>query len=99
VKRAWARRDEVRKIWRELDLARFEQRIVPPQKPYVMDGIDCSLARRTNGRLHIVTLMQQMHDSPKYRDLIQALDDINALGGRATGPRLRPAGIVASPQR
>lgn len=91
VKRTWARRDEVRKIWRELDFARFEQRIVPPQQPYVMDGIDCTLTRRTNDRTHTVTLMQQMRDTPKYRDLIQALDDINALGSRATGPRLRPA--------
>ncbi|MEO5494797.1 MAG: hypothetical protein ABIR08_12330 [Sphingomonas sp.] len=99
VQRARATRSEVGKIWRELDLARFEQRIVPPQKPYIMDGIDCALTRRTNGRIHSVTLMQQMHDTPKYRDPILALDDINALGRRATGPRLRPAGIVASPQR
>jgi len=99
VQRARATRGEVSKIWRELDLARFEQRIVPPQKPYVMDGIDCTLTRRTNGRVHTVTLMQQMRDTPKYRDLMLALDDINAVGSRATGPRLRPAGIVASPQR
>ncbi|MEO5937731.1 MAG: hypothetical protein ABIQ43_01835 [Sphingomonas sp.] len=99
VQRARATRGEVLKIWRELDLARFEQRIAPPQKPYIMDGIDCTLTRRKNGRVHAVTLMQQMRDTPRYRDLTQALDDINALGRKATGPRLRPAGIVASPQR
>jgi hypothetical protein len=97
--RARATRDEVAKIWRELDFARFEQRSVPRQKPSIIDGIDCTLTRRTNGRLHTVTLMQQVRGNPKYRDLVTALDDINALGGRATGPRLRPAKTVASPQR
>lgn len=99
VQRAWATRIEVDKIWRELDLARFEQRIVPAEKPYIMDGVDCSLTRRAGGRTHTVTLMQQMRNKPKYRDLVTVLDDINALGARATGPRLRPAGTVASPQR
>jgi hypothetical protein len=99
VRRAWATRDEIRNIWRELDLARFDQRIVVPEKPYVMDGIDCALTRRINGRTHSVTLMQQARDKPRYRDLTRALDDINALGSRATGPRLRPARTVASPQR
>ncbi len=99
VNHARATRAEVRKIWRELDFARFEQRTVPPQKPYVMDGIDCTLTRRKSGRTHTVTLMQQMRDTPRYRDLLEALDDINTLGARATGPRLRPARTVASPQR
>jgi hypothetical protein len=99
VQRARATRGEVRTIWRELDFARFEQRVVVPGKPYIMDGIDCSLARRVNGRVHTVTLIQQMRDTPRYRDLIRVLDAINALGNRATGPRLRPAGTVASPQR
>jgi hypothetical protein len=99
VRRAWATRDEIRNIWRELDLARFDQRVVVPEKPYVMDGIDCVLTRRTNSRTHSVTLMQQARDKPRYRDLTRALDDINALGSRATGPRLRPARTVASPQR
>ena len=96
VRRAQATRDEVRKIWRELDLARFEQRVVPPEKPYIMDGIDCTLTRRSNGRLHTVKLMQQVRDKPKYRDLVLALDDVNALGRRATGPILRPAGGTTS---
>ncbi|QDZ06767.1 hypothetical protein FPZ24_04140 [Sphingomonas panacisoli] len=99
VQRARATRGEVAKIWRQLDVARFEQRIVPPQKPYIMDGIDCSLTRRVNGRIHTVTLMQQMRANPKYRDLVTALDDINALGRKATGPRLQPAETVASPPR
>lgn len=99
VQRARASRSEVLKIWRELDLARFDQRSVPPQKPYIMDGIDCTLTRRTNGRTHTVTLLQQVRDMPRYRDLTQALNDINELGRRATGPRLRPAGTVASPPR
>jgi hypothetical protein len=99
VQRAWATRTELNKIWRELDLARFEQRVVPPEKPYIMDGVDCSLTRRIGGRTHTVMLMQQMRNQAKYRDLVTALDDINALGARATGPRLRPAATVASPQR
>ncbi|MBN8816770.1 MAG: hypothetical protein J0J06_15155 [Sphingomonas sp.] len=99
VQHARASRAEVSRIWRELDLARFERRVVPPQKPYVMDGVDCTLTRRSNGREHSVTLIQQLRDNPKYRDLIRALDDINALGAKASGPRLRPAGTVASPQR
>ena len=92
VRRARATRDEIRSIWRELDMAQFDRRVVVPEKPYVMDGIDCSLTRRTNGRTHSVTLMQQMRDKPKYRDLARALDDINALGSRAAGPSLKPAG-------
>ena len=99
VQHARATRGEVSRIWRELYFARFERRTVPAQKPYIMDGIDCTLTRRAGGRLHSVTLMQQMRDSPRYRDLVQALDDINALGSRATGPRLRPARIVASSPR
>lgn len=91
VLRARATRAEVTKIWRELDLARFERRSVPPEKPYVMDGIDCALTRRLNGRVHTVTLMQQSRSNPRYRDLVQALDDINQIGNRATGPVLRPA--------
>jgi hypothetical protein len=88
---ATATRREVAKIMRELDLARFERRVVPPEKPYIMDGIDCSLTRGSNGRAHTVTLMQQMRMKPQYRDLANALDDINELGRRATGPMLRPA--------
>lgn len=99
IQHARASRAEVAKIWRGLTLARFEQRTIPPQKPYIMDGIDCTLTRRTNGRTHSVTLMQQVRGNPKYRDLVAVLDDVNVLGGRATGPRLRPAGTVASPQR
>ena len=91
VLRARATDIEVRKIWRELDLARFERRLVPPEKPYIMDGIDCTLTRRLGGRVHSVTLMQQSRDKPQYRDLVQALDDVNALGRRATGAILRPA--------
>ena len=91
VLRARATRVEVLKIWRELDLARFEQRLVPPEKPYVMDGINCALTRRQNGRVHTVMLMQQSRDKPRYRDLVQALDDLNELGQRATGAVLRPA--------
>src|ERR1700760_4160709 len=59
VLRAYASRREVAKIMRELDLARFETRTVPPEKPYVMDGIDCALTRGRNGRVHTVLLMQQ----------------------------------------
>jgi hypothetical protein len=91
VQRAFASRAELRKIWRELDFARFERRVVPPEKPYVMDGIDCSLARTSNGQSHVVLLMQQMRDKPRYRDLEQAIDDINALGRRATGAIMRLA--------
>jgi hypothetical protein len=91
VQRAYASRAEVRKIWRELDFARFERRVVSPEKPYVMDGIDCSLTRSSNGQSHVILLMQQTRDKPRYRDLGQAIDDINALGTRATGPMLRPA--------
>lgn len=91
VLRARATKVEVTKIWRELDFARFEQRLVPPEKPYVMDGIDCALTRRQNGRVHTVTLMQQSRDKPRYRDLVQALDDVNEIGRRATGAVLRPA--------
>jgi len=50
-------------------------------------------------RTHNVRLMQQTRGNPKYRDLVTALGDIDALGARATRPRLRPAGTVASPQR
>ena len=91
ILRAHANGAAVAKVWRELDRARFEQRVVPPEKPYIMDGIDCSLTRRANGRLHTVNLMQQQRGKPAYRDLSQAVDDINALGQRATGPILRPA--------
>lgn len=91
VLRARATKAEVMKIWREFDFARFERRVVPPAKPYVMDGIDCALTRRQNGRVHTVTLMQQARSNPRYRDLVQALDDVNELGQRATGPVLRPA--------
>ena len=86
-----ATRVEVMKIWRELDLSRFERRNVAPEKPYIADGIDCTLTRRQNGRTHTVTLMQQMRDKPQYRDLTRALEDVNDLGRRATGPILRPA--------
>lgn len=91
VLRARATRDEVFKLRRELDFARFERRVVPPEKPYIMDGIDCSLTRSIAGRTHSVTLMQQSRGNARYRDLVQALDDVNALGRRATGPILRPA--------
>ncbi len=90
VLRARATRVEVMKLWRELDLARFEQRRVPPEKPYVMDGVDCALTRRQNGRVHTVTLMQQTRGKPQYRDLAAALDDVNELGKRATGAVIRP---------
>jgi len=99
VQRARASRVEVATIWRQLDMARFERRVVPPQRPRIMDGVDCTLTRRTNGGIHTVVLMQQMRGVPRYRDLAQALDAINALGDRATGPRLRPAATVASPPR
>ena len=79
------------KIWRELDLARFERRTVRTGKPYVMDGTDCALTRRQNGRVHTVMLMQQSRSNPRYRDLVEALDDVNEIGRRATGPVLRPA--------
>lgn len=92
IQRARASRGEVIRIWRELDLAKFERRFVPPEKPYIMDGVDCSLTRSIRGRTHSVTLMQQSRDKPRYRDLNQALDEVNALGGRATGAILRPAG-------
>jgi hypothetical protein len=92
VLRARAKRGEVAKLWRSLDLSRFERRTVSPEKPYIADGIDCSLTRRKNGRVHTVVLMQQSRDRPQYRDLAQVLDDVNALGQRATGPILRPAG-------
>jgi len=91
VLRARATRAEVMKIWRELDFARFEQRSVPPERPYIADGVDCALTRRQNGRVHTVTLMQQNRSKPRYRDLVQALDDVNEIGRRATGPVLRPA--------
>jgi hypothetical protein len=91
VLRARATKVEVTKIWRELDFARFEQRTVPREIPYVMDGIDCALTRRQSGRVHTVTLMQQSRDKPRYRDLVQALDDVNEIGRRATGAVLRPA--------
>lgn len=93
VLRARATRAEVTKIWRGLDLARFERRTVPPEKPYVMDGIDCALSRRQNGSVHSVTLMQQTRGKAPYRDLAQVLDDVNELGRRATGPILRPARV------
>lgn len=88
---ATATRREVAKIMRELDLARFERRVVPPEKPYIMDGVDCSLTRGRGGRSYTLTLMQQARIKPQYRDLAKALDDINELGRRATGPILRPA--------
>ncbi|MDB5680075.1 hypothetical protein [Sphingomonas bacterium] len=88
---ATATRREVAKIMRELDLARFERRVVLPEKPYIMDGIDCSLTRGSNGRTYTLTLMQQSRLKPQYRDLARALDDINELGRRATGPILRSA--------
>lgn len=91
VLHARATRMEVMKIWRELDLARFERRTVRPEKPYVMDGIDCALTRRQNGRVHTVMLMQQSRSNPRYRDLVEALDDVNEIGRRATGPVLRLA--------
>lgn len=88
---ATATRREVAKIMRDLDLARFERRVVPPEKPYIMDGIDCSLTRGRNGRTYTLTLMQQSRMKSQYRDLARALDDINELGRRATGPILRRA--------
>lgn len=92
VLRAKATRGEVAKLWRSLDLSRFERRKASPEKPYIADGIDCTLTRRKNGRAHTVMLMQQTRDRPQYRDLTRALADVNALGQRATGPILRPAG-------
>lgn len=85
--RARATRGEVATIWRQLDRAGFERRIVPPEKPYVMDGINCSLTRRLHGRVHTVSLMQQQRDKPQYRDLSRVVDDVNALGRRATPVR------------
>ena len=92
VLRAKATREEVANLWRSLDLSRFERRTIVREKPYIADGIDCSLTRRKNGRLHVVTLLQQIRDRAEYRDLARAIDDVNGLGGRATGPMLRPAG-------
>jgi len=91
VMRARANANDVVTIWRRLDAARFERRTVVPGKPYIMDGIDCSLTRKTDGRLHTVTLMQQSRSNPRHRDLVQVLDNVNALGRMATGPVLRPA--------
>jgi len=91
VLRTYVTRREVAKIMRALDLARFDRRVVTPEKPYIMDGIDCSLTRGGRNGAHTVTLMQQMRDKPRYRDLAQMLDAIDALGQRATGPIMRPA--------
>ncbi|MES2096993.1 MAG: hypothetical protein V4459_09560 [Pseudomonadota bacterium] len=92
VLRAKATRGEVARLWRSLDLSRFERRTVVREKPFIADGIDCSLTRRKNGLVHVVTLLQQIRDRAEYRDLTRVIDDVNGLGGRATGPILRPAG-------
>lgn len=93
VLHAHASPGEVAKIWHSLDLLRFEQLTVPTEKPYLQDGVDCALTRRKDGKLHSVTLLQQMRERPRYRDLARVLTAVNDLGRRATGAILRPAGV------
>lgn len=89
---------DVLSIWRKMDVARFEQRAVRGAL-YPPDGITCTLARRQNGGMHSVVVPQLTRNERAIADLRAVIGDINALGARATGPRLRPAGVVASPQR
>ena len=89
---------EVLSIWRKLDIARFERRVVRGGL-YPPDGITCTLIRRQNGRTHNVVIPQLTRDERLVADLRAIVGDINALVTRATGPRLRPAAIVALPQR
>ena len=91
ILRAHATAYEIAKIWHALDLLRFEQLTVPPEKPFTQDGVDCVLTRRKDGKLHSVTLIQQARDRPQYRDLARTLTAVNDLGRRATGAILRPA--------
>ena len=91
VRTAQATRGEITRIMRALDLARFEQRISPRLPRRIADGIDCTLTRRQSGRTHSVTLPQEAASLPRYRDLFDVVEDINALGRRATGAILRPA--------
>ncbi len=91
IQRAWAAQAEVTKVMRDLDRARFEGRAVQPVPRRIADGIDCTLARRKDGRLHSVVLQQEMGSDPAVQDLLQVVAEVNALGRRATGPILRPA--------
>jgi hypothetical protein len=91
VQRTSVPRAEVAKIMSDLDRARFERRIVQRVPRRIADGIDCSLTRRKDGRLHSVSLQQEMGSDPTVQDLLQVVGEVNALGRRATGPILRPA--------
>lgn len=86
VQRTDATRGELLSLWRQLARARFDQRIALPEKPYVMDGIDCTLIARKRGEVHSVNLMQQQRDKPQYRDLGRIIDALNEIARRASGP-------------
>jgi hypothetical protein len=91
VQRTLVSRAEVMKIMRDLDRARFERRTVQRVPRRIADGIDCSLARRKDGRLYSVALQQEMGSDAAVQDLLQVVAEVNALGRRATGPIIRPA--------
>lgn len=86
VQRTQATRGELLSLWRQLARARFDQRTAPPEKPYVMDGIDCTLISRKRGEVHSVNLMQQQRDKPQYRDLGRIIELMNEIARRAAGP-------------
>lgn len=90
VLRARATPAEVMRIWRKLDMARFERRVVR-RAPAVPDGIDCTLSRQQRGSLHSVSIPQVSRNDAAIADLRSVLADIRALGRRATGPIMRPA--------
>jgi len=91
VKTARATRGEVARIMRELDMARFDRRTSPRLPRRIADGIECTLTRRQFGRSHSVTLQPEAASLPAWRDLFQVVEEVNALGRRATGAILRPA--------
>ncbi|HEX4693204.1 hypothetical protein [Sphingomonas sp.] len=93
VKTARASRGEVARIMRELDIARFDRRTSSRLPRRIADGVECALTRRQLGRTHSVTLQPEAASLPAWRDLFQVVEEVNALGRRATGAILRPAGV------
>ena len=92
VLRARATPAEVARIWRKLDIARFERRTVRGGR-YPPDGITCTLSRQQRGSRYTVVIPQVTRNDDAVADLRSVLADVEALGRRATGPILRPAAV------
>ncbi len=92
ILRTRATDQEVNWIWQKLDQARFEDRRDASPQQVPPDYIVCSVSRAKKGRTHSVKIDLTARNSPRYRSIVQALDAINKLGDRATGPIIRPIG-------